>query len=214
MGNASQINTIANRIAITRPVARDRVSRPSSIPASVLAKRAAKKRGEAVTRRKTLKDIEVANGGPGIFNFSHRNHWHLTNPEWKFDVVPEIMDGKNIADFVDPEIEARLLELEEEEIDLLEEAEQNADEDMDSDLDEETKNLAAKIVSKKKKIIAEGKIRRTQNKPILPRRARNRTRTLESAEKDLQELGLDTTKFGRRARSRSRPKRKRGMDEF
>ena len=34
---------------------------------------------------------------------------------WKYDVVPEIMDGKNIADFVDPDILQRLDELEKEE---------------------------------------------------------------------------------------------------
>jgi len=28
----------------------------------------------------------------------------LANPEWKYDDIPEIMDGKNIADFVDPDI--------------------------------------------------------------------------------------------------------------
>jgi nucleolar GTP-binding protein len=27
--------------------------------------------------------------------------YDLKNPEWKFDKIPEILDGKNIADFVD-----------------------------------------------------------------------------------------------------------------
>ena len=39
----------------------------------------------------------------------------LANPAWKNDVIPEIMDGRNIADFFDPEIEARLNTLEKEE---------------------------------------------------------------------------------------------------
>jgi nucleolar GTP-binding protein len=39
----------------------------------------------------------------------------LANDEWKFDVVPEIMDGKNIADFIDPDIMHKLEELEKEE---------------------------------------------------------------------------------------------------
>ncbi len=25
----------------------------------------------------------------------------LKNPEWRFDSIPEIIDGKNVADFVD-----------------------------------------------------------------------------------------------------------------
>lgn len=40
----------------------------------------------------------------------------LDNPAWKRDIMPEIIEGKNILDYVDPEIEARLeaLEMEEE----------------------------------------------------------------------------------------------------
>ena len=45
----------------------------------------------------------------------------MENPEWKYDAIPEIMDGKNIADFVDKDILQRLDELEMEE-DMLEKA--------------------------------------------------------------------------------------------
>jgi hypothetical protein len=30
----------------------------------------------------------------------------LANEEWKYDPIPEIIDGKNIADFIDPDIMA------------------------------------------------------------------------------------------------------------
>ena len=36
----------------------------------------------------------------------------LDNDDWNLDVIPEIIDGKNIADFLDPDIEQRLAELE------------------------------------------------------------------------------------------------------
>lgn len=39
----------------------------------------------------------------------------MDNITWKYDKIPEIYDGKNIADFIDPEIERKLFELEEEE---------------------------------------------------------------------------------------------------
>ena len=39
----------------------------------------------------------------------------LANPEWKMDRMPEIMDGKNIADFIDPDIAEKLEALEREE---------------------------------------------------------------------------------------------------
>jgi nucleolar GTP-binding protein len=43
-------------------------------------------------------------GGAGVFNFPLQEHFILSNPEWKYDEVPEIMDGKNIADYVDKDI--------------------------------------------------------------------------------------------------------------
>ncbi len=39
----------------------------------------------------------------------------LANNEWKDDIIPEIMDGKNIADFIDPDIAEKLEALEREE---------------------------------------------------------------------------------------------------
>jgi nucleolar GTP-binding protein len=39
----------------------------------------------------------------------------LADDSWKADVMPEIMDGKNIADFIDPEIAEKLEALEREE---------------------------------------------------------------------------------------------------
>lgn len=39
----------------------------------------------------------------------------LANEEWKGDIIPEIMDGKNIADFIDPDIAEKLEALEREE---------------------------------------------------------------------------------------------------
>lgn len=31
-------------------------------------------------------------------------NWDLKKDDWKQDVIPEIWEGKNIADFIDPEI--------------------------------------------------------------------------------------------------------------
>ena len=42
----------------------------------------------------------------------YRKKYDLGNEEWKYDIMPEIVDDKNIADFVDPEIMAKLEQLE------------------------------------------------------------------------------------------------------
>lgn len=42
-------------------------------------------------------------------------NYFLKNDDWKYDVMPEIQDGKNVADFIDADIIAKLEELEAEE---------------------------------------------------------------------------------------------------
>lgn len=44
-----------------------------------------------------------------------RKHYDLKDPSWRYDIMPEIMDGHNIADFIDPDIDAKLAEIEREE---------------------------------------------------------------------------------------------------
>eukprot|EP00727_Mastigamoeba_balamuthi_P012995 m51a1_g8318 putative nucleolar GTP-binding protein (700) ;mRNA; f:116816-119205 len=44
-----------------------------------------------------------------------REHYLVDNEEWRYDVYPEMINGKNVADFIDPDIETRLAELEAEE---------------------------------------------------------------------------------------------------
>jgi hypothetical protein len=43
----------------------------------------------------------------------------LENDEWKYDRIPEIIDGKNIADFIDIDLEQKLEALEREEAERL-----------------------------------------------------------------------------------------------
>jgi nucleolar GTP-binding protein len=54
----------------------------------------------------------------------------LANPEWKEDTIPEIMDGKNIADFIDPDIAEKLEALEREEERLQAEGFYDSEEDI------------------------------------------------------------------------------------
>ena len=42
----------------------------------------------------------------------YRKYYTLEDDEWKFDTLPEFMDGKNVQDFFDAEIEQRLNALE------------------------------------------------------------------------------------------------------
>lgn len=54
----------------------------------------------------------------------------MANPEWKMDIIPEIMDGKNVADFIDPDIAEKLEALEREEEKLQAEGFYDSEEDI------------------------------------------------------------------------------------
>jgi hypothetical protein len=135
--NGSKIETIVNRIRISEPAKRaGAAARATAIPKSVVAARAAAAASaqeaqaaaaagisstdlpgdmSAPPKRRTQKEEQEEQGGAGVYSLPLQHHWSLKQPEWVNDVIPEIMDGKNILDFVDPEIDARLAELEEEE---------------------------------------------------------------------------------------------------
>lgn len=66
---------------------------------------------------KTLRDYQEEFGGAGVFSYPLQEHFSLAKEEWKYDAVPEIMNGKNIFDFVDPDIERKIMQLEKEQAD-------------------------------------------------------------------------------------------------
>lgn len=53
-----------------------------------------------------------------MYSADLRKHYDLADPSWKYDIMPEIADGHNVLDFVDPDIDAKLAELEREEAEL------------------------------------------------------------------------------------------------
>jgi nucleolar GTP-binding protein len=120
-------------------------------------------------RRKLEKDIEQENGGAGVYNVDLKKLYQLKNPEWKYDNIPEIMDGKNVADFIDPDIEAKLEALEREEERLIAEGfYEDADEDMDDESDEELLEQAAKEVEQRKaEIVYDSRMKKGKNKAIM-----------------------------------------------
>ncbi|KAJ2620876.1 Nucleolar GTP-binding protein 1, partial [Coemansia sp. RSA 1290] len=92
-----QVNNVLNKLNVTQPSRRDTVERPAFIPDAVAKRR--KYDPTDPDRRVLERDLEVANGGPGIYNVDLKKHYQLANDEWKYDNIPEIMDGKNVADF-------------------------------------------------------------------------------------------------------------------
>ncbi|KAL0224939.1 hypothetical protein RCL1_002851 [Eukaryota sp. TZLM3-RCL] len=98
----------SNRIFVAEPQPRDDLNRDVCIPDRVV-------KGLPKTERETYKEVQARSGGAGVYSYDYRDHLDLPVDDWKYDVVPEILNGKNIADFFDADIAEKLALLEEEE---------------------------------------------------------------------------------------------------
>eukprot|EP00913_Durusdinium_trenchii_P024646 g23136.t1 len=97
-----------------------RISEPC-IPNSVLRQREAAGQGadpearEEPLERERMEEL----GGAGVYSVDLWRRAILEDPNWKYDIVPEIMDGHNIVDY---DIDRKLAELEKEEALLMAES--------------------------------------------------------------------------------------------
>ncbi|XP_065866945.1 nucleolar GTP-binding protein 1-like [Euphorbia lathyris] len=215
---SKKINDCLNRFHVAMPKPRDQKERPPCIPQAVLeakAKEAAV--AEEKAKKKTEKDLEDENGGAGVYSASLKKHYILADDEWKEDVLPEILDGHNVYDFIDPDILQRLEELEREEgVRQAEEADEDFEMD-DYELTPEEKAALAEIRKLKSVRIQEHRIKKStaESRPIVPRKFdKDKKFTSERMGRDLSSRGLDPSKAIERARSKSlaRKGRKRERD--
>lgn len=173
--------------------------RESFIPEAVLGKKKYSK--DDPDRPMLARDLEEANGGAGVFNVDLKADYLLANPEWKHDRIPEIFDGKNVYDFVDPDIEAKLQALEEEEEKLEAEGYYDSDEEIDDVEEAEVRRKADLIRTKQALIRNESRMRRLKNRAALPRHAIKKP--LSQLEDSLDQLGVDTEELQLRGRSQT-----------
>jgi len=128
-----KVPEILHKLHMAVPTPRDEKVRAPSIPKSIV-----KAREEKLLRRQQQQDDDdmdnnnnnnnskmdedeyLSNeedaGKPefmkGLNSLTWKKKYILDDPEWRFDSIPEIVDGHNIADFVDPDILERLEERE------------------------------------------------------------------------------------------------------
>jgi nucleolar GTP-binding protein len=205
-----KVSSVMNRLTVTTPAPRDGRVREASIPASVLEARAAKAAGMPPSsssagseKKPTEKELMWENGGPGVYSCDYRKYYDLKNDEWRFDSIPEIIDGQNVADWVDPDIDAKLEALEREEEQLAAEAaaEKAAMSD-ESDVGEEERELAMAIRERRalSKLESRAKVTATSRK--------GRSRSAKEVRDHLEGLGVEADGIiahgAKRGRSRSR----------
>ncbi|PPR98787.1 hypothetical protein GOBAR_AA21886 [Gossypium barbadense] len=200
-------NAACERFHVALPKPRDQKERPACIPQAVLetkAKQAAEKE-----KRKTEKDLEDENGGAGVYSASLRKNYILSNDEWKEDIMPEILDGHNVYDFIDPDILLRLEELEREE-GLRQEEEEGDDFEMDGqELSPEEQEALAEIRKKKSMLIQQHRMKKStaESRPVVPRnksRGRKRERSVDRREGDDGDaMDIDDNQASKKLRLRS-----------
>ncbi|CCW60859.1 unnamed protein product [Phytomonas sp. EM1] len=183
---SGRYQAIQNRLYCAVPVPRDNVERGEYIPESVREELASD--APPRVRRKTERDYEWENGGPGCYQANERKTWDLEDPEWVDDIIPDIMDGKNIYDNIDPDIHERLLELEaEEEARLeqleLEESGKKTQYELDDDTLEAVKFIKDKVkVLKMERAMKNPSVRCTRQQSVAIKRFNSRTGSQDARE--------------------------------
>ncbi|CDW97392.1 hypothetical protein [Sporisorium scitamineum] len=197
----SKINAVLNRLHVAQPKLRDDVERSAYIPQAIANGSIKKYDAKDPERRKTLRDEQEENGGAGVFNIDIKRDYILDNDDWKYDHIPEIYEGKNIADFVDPDILDKLdaLEREEEKLEAEGFYEDSGDEGSMLDEEEEAIRKAAAAIrerQQKAKLAAQDR-GMVKNQARVPRKFQERT--LSQMAERMREIGVDPSSVTARA---------------
>ncbi|ODV79267.1 P-loop containing nucleoside triphosphate hydrolase protein [Suhomyces tanzawaensis NRRL Y-17324] len=205
----ARVNNVLNKIHVARPQARDDVDRSAFIPEGV---KALEKYDVSDPNRRTLaRDIEAENGGAGVFNINLKDKYLLEDDEWKNDIMPEVLDGKNVYDFLDPDIAAKLQALEEEEEKLEAEGFYDSDSEIEDEEIEDIREKANWIRDKQKKMIIDARHRKSlKNKALMPRDQIKKS--FGEMEEHMYSLGHDTNKLREKVGKAKAGKELSGVD--
>jgi len=211
----AKMDEISNRMHLAMPVPRDKVDRPPCIPETLKMnkKDIAKKRMAEWELQQTLY-YEMDDEYTGI---NSKDRYLLDNPDWRYDKVPEIMDGKNIFDYWAPqEIEEKMDQLEREELIRLREYQNEIEElellNMKYELSDELKDKLARIKKKRDKLMLEKNWKKNTRFTPLARDTRayqGPPRTINNFERHLEDLGYDSSLAVQGALERGEEKEKR-----
>lgn len=214
--SSKKVQDNMNRLRVAQPRRRDNKARESFVPEGFVARKEDRMQQDPDLMEEEIEDLQKPEWMQGFHSTTvQKKKYILDNEDWKLDIVPEIMDGQNIADWNSEDILARLDELEREEDALLQEIDMNPDDDaMDDDLTDEQK-AAVRVIREKKILNKQNhKFKQVLNHASLDRRGR--PNNVDKFEDHLIELGLDPTRAVTRARAKSLERgrtRKRGIDD-
>ncbi|CAJ1378870.1 unnamed protein product [Effrenium voratum] len=192
-GKADQFRSRLHVTSVTPPA-----SRPPCIPASVQQARGGAEPEEA--KEPLERDRMEELGGAGVYSVDLWRRALLEDPSWKYDMVPEIMDGHNILDFVDPDIDNTIARLEKEE-ELLNAEASLGDDDQVIRQYKKTQHVLDEVHSRMRQKRVERRLEKSKNG--LPKLRKNQKKG-EEVEEQLNSLGYDGAKVRGRSASKKR----------
>jgi len=196
---SGRLGELLRRIHVAQPLGG--VTRETSIPAAVLDRKKYDKNDP--DRPMLERDLEEADGGAGVYNIDLRKNYMLEKDEWKHDRIPEVFQGQNVYDFIDPDIEAKLAALEAEEEKLEADGFYESEDELE-DAEEADIRYKAELIREKRQLIRnEAKMRKSlKNRAVIPRT--KKAKQLSQMESHLESLGYDSSKVAERAQSQVR----------
>ena len=238
----NKLDMFANRVHLAEPVKRDNKSRTVNIPNSVKNQKPETKikteededkefedmlkygedegHEKKITKNRVKEQIE-ANGGDGVFYIPDRQHFLLENPDWKDDIWPEIMNGKNVFDYIDVDIKEKLQRLEEEEENYLKnhpeeiERQRKKEESDDSEIDEDLldSDIDEEIIAEHNEVMLNQKKIQTKHKSVKSSQLPRKIRDLTITEKFMADLRTDKLEGTEKMRALSTSKRQEEKDK-
>lgn len=180
---------LLNRLHLAMPKPRDTVERPPFIPPGAKLK---KSKGSSNTilvptdqqpqqpKKRLERDVELEMGEDYFLDL--QKHYALSNEDEKYDPIPEIFEGKNVSDYIDSDIMAKLEELEEEE--EMKEATGMYDSELEDEETVQIRETAAKIRKKKAFLRKQSWEKKSRNYPVMPRSSVRESRSRQRSRAD------------------------------
>ncbi|KAJ8675582.1 hypothetical protein QAD02_011368 [Eretmocerus hayati] len=186
---SKEFDGILNRLHVAQPKPRDEKPRPPCIPESVMQKKllAAAK---AEKKRKLEREIEIEMGDDYVLDL--KKNYDIEGDQ-KWDIIPEMWEGHNVADYIDSDIFDKLNELEREEEMRIQAGVYDYKVPELTETMRDIQALAKQIREKKIIMKEESKVNKQSTKPVIPRTAaaRSRDRSVSRLRNEMEELGVD-----------------------
>lgn len=193
-----RLGDLLTRIHVARPL--EGSHSQTYIPEAVLNGTHKKFEQNDPDRRKLEREIEEENGGAGVYNVDLKKWYDLADSDWNHDKIPEFFHGKNVADFVDPDIEEKLAALEAEEERLEAEGYYDESDSMEDEEEADIRMKADMIRDKRTLMMNEARMKKSlKNKAQIPRS--KKARTTSQMQAHFSKIGLNSGATVDRARA-------------